>query len=119
VLFCSALEEQLQKHHRRHEALVAQIQQLQVKLQVVQQQPSASAWQAASFLLFFLFFINFVGLLANLQMGWVLPWTAAKASASSLWLKQLLTVALPFTNTVVILIFCMQAIKAAWTCLKW
>lgn len=116
---CSALEEQLHRHHRRHDALVEQIHDLQAKLQAVQQQPPVSAWQAASFLLFFLFFINFVGLLSSLQVGFMLPWTAAKASAGSMWIKGLLSFAVPFTNTLVTLIFCMQAIKAALTCLKW
>lgn len=117
---CSALEELVQKHHKRHEALVVQIEELQAKLHAVQQQATqpVSAWQAASFLLFFLCFINFWGMIANFQV-WGLPWAAAKTSATSLWLKQLLSFVVPMTNTVVVLIFCMQAVKAAWTCLKW
>lgn len=110
----------MQKHHKRHEALVVQIEELQAKLHAVQQQATqpVSAWQAASFLLFFLCFINFWGMIANFQV-WGLPWAAAKTSATSLWLKQLLSFVVPMTNTVVVLIFCMQAVKAAWTCLKW
>lgn len=110
----SALEEQVEKHHRRHEALAAQLHELHAKLQAVQQQHQqpANTWQAASFLLFFLLFVNFWALIANFQMGWGLPWMAAKP-AGGLWFKQLLSYAVPFTNTAVVLIFCMQAVKAA------
>lgn len=116
---CSALEEQVEKHHRRHEALSAQLQELHAKLSTLQQQQHqpATTRQAASFLLFFLLFINFWGMVANFQTGWCWPWMAAKP-AGSLWLKQLLGWAVPFTNTLVIVIFCMQAVKAAWTCLR-
>lgn len=123
---CSALEEQLAKAHKRHEALATQLESVQAKLHAVQsqqqqQQPfAASAWQAASFLLFFLCFINCWGWIANMQMGWTLPWVAvAKPAAGQLFLRQLLGVAVPLTNTVVVIIFCMQAVRAAWTCLKW
>lgn len=81
--------------------------------------PPPSAWQAATFLLVFLGFINFVGLLVNWHAAFVLPWMAPKATASSLVMKQMLSVALPITNTAVVLIFCLQAIKAAWACLTW
>lgn len=116
---CSALEEQVEKHHRRHEALSAQLQELHAKLSTLQQQQHqpATTWQAASFLLFFLLFINFWGMVANFQTGWCWPWMAAKP-AGSLWLKQLLGWAVPFTNTLVIVIFCMRAVKAAWICLR-
>jgi hypothetical protein len=121
LLSCSALEDQVQQHHRRHDALVGQLQELQAKLHAVQQQQPASVWSQASFLLFFLFFINFWGMMVSFQtVGWGLPWMAAKAApVGALWTKQLLSVAVPLTNTLVVLIFCMQAIKAAWTCLKW
>jgi hypothetical protein len=121
LLSCSALEEQVQQHHRRHDALVGQLQELQAKLHAVQQQQPASVWSQASFLLFFLFFINFWGMMVSFQtIGWGLPWMAAKAApVGAVWTKQLLGVAVPLTNTLVVLIFCMQAIKAAWTCLKW
>lgn len=122
---CSALEEQLQNHKRRHEALVKQIEELQAKLHAGQQQSPASAWQAASFLMFFLVFINFWGLMLNMQWGWGWgwPWMPAAKTAAAGWatvgLKQLLNFVVPLTNTAVVLIFCMQAVKAAWTCLKW
>lgn len=44
--------------------------------------------------------------------------TVAATSWASLGLKQLLNFVVPLTNTAVVLIFCMQAVKAAWTCLK-
>jgi hypothetical protein len=122
---CSALQEQLQKHQRRHEALVRQIEELQAKLHSAQQQSPASAWQAASFLMFFLVFINVWGLMLNMQWGWGWGWpwmpaakTVAATSWASLGLKQLLNFVVPLTNIAVVLIFCMQAVKAAWTCLK-
>jgi hypothetical protein len=82
-----------------------------------------SAWQAASFLLVFLGFINFVSLLVNWHVGLVLPFWAGGAKAAgvgtALWMKQALGVMLPVTNTLVVLIFCVQAVKAAWHCLRW
>lgn len=50
-------------------------------------------------------------------MGMFLPWTAVKGHG--LVVKELLGVALPLTNTAVVLVFCLQAVKAAWACLRW
>jgi hypothetical protein len=76
--------------------------------------------QAASFLLFFLGFINFVGLVASFNLGMFMPWgVVAAKSNTTLMAKQLLGVVLPLTNTLVVLVFCAQAIKAAIACLRW
>eukprot|EP00879_Flechtneria_rotunda_P003092 GHRR01003313.1.p1 GENE.GHRR01003313.1~~GHRR01003313.1.p1 ORF type:complete len:201 (+),score=50.50 GHRR01003313.1:113-715(+) len=115
----SDLQEQLCRVKKQQEAMQVHIEQLQAKLQLVQQQPAATAWQAASYLLFFLCFINFAGFVATFNVGMFMPWAVAKSSASSLWFKGLLGIALPMTNTVVMLIFCLQAVKAAWACLRW
>jgi hypothetical protein len=97
------------------------VQELQAKLHAAQQAgPPPSAWQAATFLLMFLGVVNFMGLLVNVHCGWFVPfWAQSKASAGALWLKQLMNVVQPVTNTVVVLTFCIQALKAAWLCVRW
>eukprot|EP00775_Hariotina_reticulata_P010266 gene10266-10425_t len=106
--------------HGEHEKILVKIEKLQAKIEQLQQQPPISAWQAASFLLFFLGFINFVGPLASFNLGMFMPWgVVATKSNTALMAKQLLGVAVPLTNTSVVLVLCAQAIKAAIACLKW
>eukprot|EP00882_Tetradesmus_deserticola_P006027 GHRQ01006345.1.p1 GENE.GHRQ01006345.1~~GHRQ01006345.1.p1 ORF type:complete len:129 (+),score=59.56 GHRQ01006345.1:43-387(+) len=114
------MSEQLRKLHARQEAMQQNIEELQLRLrqQQLPQQQQPSAWQAASFLLFFLGFINFVAMLANFQLGMFLPWVAVKPQGGLL-AKQMISTVLPLTNTVVVVIFCLQAVKAAWACLRW
>lgn len=122
ILFAgySDLSEQLRQLHARHENMVSQVKTLEAKLQTMQQQPPAGAWQAAAFLLFFMAFINFVGLLTTFNPWLFLPWMAkSPAVQSTMYVKQVLGVVLPMTNTLVVIIFCLQAVRAAWACLKW
>lgn len=97
----SDLSEQLRKLHARQEAMQQHVEELKAKLrEKQQQQQQPSAWQAASFLLFFLGFINFAAMLANFQLGMFLPWVAVKPAGGVL-AKQLISTMLPLTNTVV------------------
>lgn len=110
--------------HIRHDTLTAQIAELQGRLPAAtgnQQWPPISVWQATHFLGCFLVIINLVGLLVNVHVGMFVPWWGgvAKAPASALAMKQVLSVALPVTNAAVVIIFCLQAVKAAWCCLRW
>ncbi|KAF8072865.1 hypothetical protein HT031_000525 [Scenedesmus sp. PABB004] len=117
----SDLADQLRRLSARHEALSSQLGEANAKLSAVQAAQAggvpAGAWQAASFLVLFLGFINLMGLLANLHLGLFLPWAAKPQGV--LLVKQLLGTALPATNTAVVLIFCLQAVKAAWAVLRW
>lgn len=116
----SDLSEQLKQAKRSHEALQQKLHDVTVKLQSSQQRPPVPAWQAASFLLFFWCFINVVGWMLNFQVALPTAGFWAKAPPppqSSLWLKELVNMVRPFTNTAVVLIFCVQAIRAAWVCL--
>lgn len=116
----SDLSDQLRNLHQRHQSVVNRIQELEAKLQHMQQQPTPSAWQAATFLLFFLAFVNLIGLLTTFNPWMFLPWTSkTPAVQGTLYVKQVLGVVLPMTNTLVVLIFCLQAVKAAWACLRW
>lgn len=116
----SDLGEQLRKLHKQYSTVHDRVEQLETKLQQAQQQPPPNAWQAATFLLFFMVFINFIGMITTFNPYVFLPWMAkSPAVQSTLWLKQTLGVVVPITNTAVVLIFCLQAVKAAWTSLRW
>jgi hypothetical protein len=88
---------------------------------------AAGAWQAASFLLLFLVVINVAGAIASFHLaasslswfGWfgVKPAAVAGAGLSKSVLS-LITAAVPTANTLVVLVFCVQAVKAAWLCLR-
>eukprot|EP00878_Enallax_costatus_P004582 GHUV01004823.1.p1 GENE.GHUV01004823.1~~GHUV01004823.1.p1 ORF type:complete len:219 (+),score=55.27 GHUV01004823.1:171-827(+) len=116
----SDLSEQLRKLHKQYNTVHDRVEELEAKLQRAQQQPPPNAWQAATFLLFFMAFINFIGMITTFNPWMFLPWMAkTPAVQSTMWLKQTLGVVVPITNTAVVLIFCLQAIKAAWTSLRW
>jgi len=101
------------------EHLKAQVSNLQQQQQQQQQSSPHAAWTSATFLVMFLFLINFAAFLINIQASFQFPFWAAKQAVGTLWVKPILDVVLPVTNTSVILIFCVQAVKAAWNCLRW
>jgi uncharacterized membrane protein len=101
------------------EHVKAQVSNLQQQQQQQQQSSAHATWANASFLVMFLVLINFAAFLVNIQASFQFPFWAAKQAVGTLWVKQVLDVVLPATNTSVILILCVQAIKAAWNCLRW
>lgn len=123
----SDLTEQLRKA-RSHSAQVSEeLERLQKDMAHMRQQQAAShpllgthhAWQAASLLLLCVGIINFASFVVSLQAASVFPFWAVKPAPITLLMKQALEWAVPFTNAAVILLFCIQAVKAAWHCLRW
>lgn len=136
----SDLSEQLRKAHthnqslqQRVETLAASIQSLQQQLaqqhEQQQQRPSVphGPWQAASFLLLFLVVINIAGMIASFHLaassitwfGWGFKQQAA--AGGMLLAKPMMmaiTAAVPAANSCVVLVFCVQAVKAAWMCMR-
>jgi hypothetical protein len=88
---------------------------------------ASGAWQAASFLLLFLVVINVAGAIASFHLaassfswfGWfgVKP-AAVAGSGLAKPVLSLITAAVPTANALVVLVFCVQAVKAAWLCLR-
>lgn len=116
----SDLSDQLRHLHQHHQSVTNRLRELETRLKDLQQQPTPAAWQAATFLLFFMAFINFIGLLTTFNPWIFLPWMSkTPAMQGTLYVKQVLGVVLPLTNTLVVFIFCVQAVKAAWACLRW
>jgi hypothetical protein len=114
----SDLSEQLQRLQRRHDSLEEEAARLQRQLAASAAASPLGAWQAASSLALFVLCVNVAGLLAHVHAGFFLPpWVAKPAYAVAV--KSVLALALPLTNTTVVLIFCLQALKAAWKCLRW
>lgn len=87
---------------------------------------TGGAWQAASFLLLFLVVINIAGAIASFHLAaasftWF-GWGGVKAQAAgSFFTRPMLgaiTAAVPLANSAVVVVFCIQAVKAAWLCLR-
>jgi hypothetical protein len=124
----SDLTEQLRKA-RSHSARVSEeLERLQQDMARLRQQQQEThpllgahrAWQAASLLLLCVGIINFSSFVVSLQAASAWPfWWAVKPAPITLLMKQALEWAVPFTNASVILLFCVQAVKAAWHCLRW
>ena len=99
---------------------------------------AAAAWHAASFLLLFLAVINIAGALVSLHLAatslsapW-LGWFGLKPAAAALagggaaggvptarLLLSAAAAAVPAANAAVVVVLCVQAVKAAWRCLRY
>lgn len=114
-----ALDGAVARLQRGHEALAAS-----------PRGAAAAAWHAASFLLLFLAVINVAGGLASLHLAassfawfgwWGVKQQAAGAAGAALARPLLAAVsaAVPIANAAVVLVLCVQAVKAAWRCVRY
>jgi hypothetical protein len=115
-----ALSEAVQRLHRQHAEAAERLAR--------GGGGAGGPWQAASFLLLFLVVINIAGAIASFHLattgfsffGWGF---GAKSAATGLSvfsrpMLAVITSAVPLANTAVVIVFCIQAIKAAWMCLR-
>lgn len=116
----SDVTQRLEKLTEAQAQLQSGMAQVQQRLRGLESRPvyvidGQAPLKATGFLLFFLSVVNFVGLLARFQMGMFLPalWWG-KNNAMLVAARQSLDVCIPLCNTAVVLIICVQAMRAAW-----
>ncbi len=135
------LSEQLRQTRAHNQSLQIEVESLSATVRRLQDHHEASlaerarsplstaagAWQAASFLLLFLVVINIAGAIASFHLaassftwfGW--GGGVKAAAAGGFFTRPMLgaiTAAVPLANSAVVIVFCVQAVKAAWLCLR-
>lgn len=75
-------------------------------------------WEAASFLLFFFSFFNFISVLVKFQTHMFVP-AAAKNTMFHALVRDGIPSAVPLCNTLLVVLLCVQAFKAACAVIRW
>lgn len=131
------LSEQLRQARKHNASLQSEVEALTAAVSRLQRaaadahaslshrHPAAGPWQAASFLLLFLLVINIAGAVASFHMAAstfsFFGWGFKQQATSGLLARpalEAIAAAVPLANTGVVLVFCVQAVKAAWMCLR-